>query len=912
MKKSIYTIVLLLILGTAISLLQSSKTPNSSPTEHSLLQRSMQSFEEKAHSFIGTHEYLTQMRANPKTGRVDIADVVKARQTADKLATNQTKKSGQIDWKFMGPNSVGGRTRAVLVDKDNSQRLIIGGVSGGIFTSDNGGLNWTDHPQNTEFLSLSISAIAQAPNGDIYVGTGEFWDGSIYGVGKLGNSVLPGTGVYKSTDGGNSFEIQESTIPNNGAVGANYTFFDWATIQDIEVHPNNSNLVYVATIRGLQISQDGGETWSKANGVPETSVAYDIAIASDGKVHVLAEAKYYQAVDGLNFTDEFTGNDISGQFEISTQNKVLAMSPSDNNYLYIATIKSNGCLNKVWQSQNGGSTWAVIGEGNSSFQPLSNNIACQGWYDLCLAVDPNNQERIFLGGVSLWSWSSQDNWNQLDGAAAAPYYVHPDKHTIVFDPQNPNIMYIGSDGGIARSLNPQNTFPTFEAINKNYFATQFYGIAANIEGNVMGGTQDNGTIFVDSEGNSMFENQPYITGGDGGFCDFSKVKPLAAFVSSTNGGIKRSASSQPPFSSFFDNNTDCSPNVGTGSCNPDGHLDGNPLYITPFILWENVIANFIDPSIEKSLFITGSCNGKVSMTEGALDFTAIPAWKTIGDFTGDRCVCAISVSNDGKTVYAGTTDGRMMRITNLDRDEPSTKEFRISNSSSQYISNITIDYNPAHIIVGLGNYGQDQNIVESNNATSQNPTFSSIQHNLPLMPVYSVAIDLFNPTTIIAGTELGIWLYDANTQTWTEENDKMGRVPVHSLRFQTIMSPSCEVLYAGTHGRGIYRTTDFTLQGCTIPADTVGIQPLNQISQVQLYPNPMLEKSILEITLLETTNLNLQIFDLQGRIVRQQNLGELAARNHKIEVERGDLIAGNYVVILYAGKKLVSKKLIVK
>ncbi|MFK7905742.1 MAG: T9SS type A sorting domain-containing protein, partial [Chitinophagales bacterium] len=791
--------------------------------------------------------------------------------------------------------------------KDNSQKLIIGGVSGGIFTSDDGGLNWTDHPQNTEFLSLSISAIAQAPNGNIYVGTGEHFGNSDYGFGKVGSSILPGTGIYKSTDEGNSFQLLEATIPT---ISGLYNY-DWNSIQDIEVNPNNSNLVYAATNRGLQISQDGGETWSKANGIPSISIAYDIALASDGKVHVLAESRYYRATDGLNFTGEFSGNNTPEQFEFSSRNKALAISPSDNNYLYIVTIKDNGCLKKVWQSKNGGETWEVIGEGSNSFQPLRNNVACQGWYDLCLAVDPNNRERIFLGGVTLWSWSPENSWNQLD-SEIAPYYLHPDKHTIVFDPQNPDIMYIGSDGGIARSLNAQDTAPTFEAINKNYFVTQFYGIAANIEGNAIGGTQDNGTIFLDSEGNSMFENQPYITGGDGGFCEFSRFKPLAAFVSSPNGGIKRSASSQPPFSSFFDYNTDCTPGPNTGSCNPDGHLDGNPLYITPFLLWEDIVANLIDPSVQKSMFITGSCNGKIWMTEGALDFTAIPSWREIGNFAGNRCVSAISISDDGKTVYAGTLDGRVMRITNLDRDEPTTKEFRISNNSSQYVSSIAINFNTAHIIVSLGNYGQAQNIVESNDATSINPTFSSIQHNLPLMPVYSVAIDHFN--TIIAGTELGIWLYDISTQTWTEENGKTGRVPVHSLRFQTVANPGCEVLYAGTHGRGVYRSTDFLLPGCgdIFPEDTVGIEPLNQISQIQLYPNPMLEKSTLEITLLETTDLKLQIFDLQGRMVRQQNLGELAARNHKIEIERGDLIAGNYVVILYAGKKLVSKKLIVK
>ncbi|MGB0931086.1 MAG: T9SS type A sorting domain-containing protein, partial [Chitinophagales bacterium] len=162
-------------------------------------------------------------------------------------------------------------------------------------------------------------------------------------------------------------------------------------------------------------------------------------------------------------------------------------------------------------------------------------------------------------------------------------------------------------------------------------------------------------------------------------------------------------------------------------------------------------------------------------------------------------------------------------------------------------------------------------------------------------------------------TELGVWLYDGNTQTWTEENDKMGRVPVHSLRFQATKSFGCEVLYAGTHGRGIYRSTDFLVAGCEgiFPDDTVAIERLNPISQLQLYPNPMRQKSVLQITLIETSDVGLQVFDLQGRMLRHQELGELAARTHKIEVERGGLIAGNYVVVLSSGDKRVSKKLVI-
>ncbi|MGB0931565.1 MAG: hypothetical protein ACPGVB_12350, partial [Chitinophagales bacterium] len=757
LKKPILLFCIAAIAGSVFLLQKNSLGSIAEKNEAVILQASSQKFEEKNHSFIGAYEYLMQMRANPKTGRIDASDVRKAHQAADKLAQNRIKKADNIDWKFLGPNNVGGRTRAILVDKDDSQRMVIGGVSGGIFTSNDGGENWTDHPQNTEFLSLSISAIAQAPNGDIYVGTGENFDGRSYGEGKLGNSVLPGTGVYKSTDRGESFQILESTIPNITG-GSNIYGTNWAAIQDIEVSPLDANRIYVATSRGIQISEDGGETWSNANGVFfNDRVAYDVAIATDGTVHLLAGTKYYRAADGLNFTADFTG-DNPNQFEISSGNKVLAMSPTDNNYIYIVTVvQSSGCLRKVWQSKDGGETWGIIGEGDTivggiDFNPMFNGRGCLGWYALCVVVDPANKERIFLGGVTLWSWTLEEDWKRLDGVAT-PHYIHPDKHTLVFDPNNSDILYIGSDGGITRSLDAQNSFPSFEAINQNYITTQFYGMAADIEGNVIGGTQDNGTVFVAADGSSIYEEtQPYLTGGDGGFCAISKIKPLAFFISAANGGIKRSGSSKPPFSSFFDSNIDCGPTTPEGGCQPDGEMDGNPLFITPFVLWDDIFAHAIDTTVFNSKLITGACDSRIWMTEGALDFTAIPAWKEIGRFSGNRCVSAVAVSYDGKTVYAGTTDGRMMCITNLDSNQPTSKEFIAS--GGQYVSSIAMDFNPSHIVVGLGNYGQDQNIMESLNANSTNPTFSSIQHNLPLMPVYSVAKDFYEPNRILAGTEL--------------------------------------------------------------------------------------------------------------------------------------------------------------
>ncbi len=847
-----------------------------------------------------TQTYLMSMKVNPVTGQIPLEDVFQARQTADKLAKNGNAKSSEITWESMGPNNIGGRTRAILIDKGNPEKLIAGSVSGGLFTSNDGGLNWQDHPQNLEFASLSISTIAQASNGDIYVGTGEYLRSGIgYGEAKLGGSKLPGTGIYKSTDKGNSFQLLENTIPSLTGEGAFFDTQDWTVVKGIAIHPLNENRIYAATNYGLQISQDGGTTWSKAEGVSSTDVVHNMEIASDGKVHVLVSNRYYQSDDGFNFTDSSTGLN-SGQFESGFGNKVIALSPSDNDYVYIVTLTGAHCLKAIWQSKDSGVTWNVLFENTDpSFAPLR----CRGWYSLSLAVDPSNPERIFLGGAELWSWSVDNGWNRL-GEGFSPNYVHEDVHTMVFQTDNPKVMYVGSSGGITKTTDAHRLIPSFIEMNKDYKTSQFYSIAAGLDGRMVGGTQDNGTIWMTPE----YEQEGrFITLETGGFCDMSKIKPTTVFASWQNGGIRRSPDEYTPLRSFLDNNVDCFPSTAEGDCNPDGFLDNNPLFITPFILWEDVIENLLTGE-EKSKFITGDCAGEVWMTEEALDFFDFPTWRRIGKFAGNRCISAIAVSNNGKYVYVGTTDGRFMRITNLDQEVPTTHEFALS--LGQYITSIDVLHNPSHIIVGLGNYGQEKNIVESLNAISINPTFSSLQYNLPLMPVYSVAIDAFNPNNVLIGTELGVWQYDGTSQTWTENNGIMGRVPVHSLRFEQMGPVGCEVLYAGTHGRGIYRTTDFTLSGCN--TEIVGIESLEeQISKFNLFPNPMNSYSDLEFTLTEATILTMQVFDLQGRVVQQQELGKMTAQSHRIRIEKGTLNSGIYYILLRSGNKQMGRKLVV-
>ena len=880
--------------------------------------------------------YLHQLRANQETNTLDFTDVYKARKMVHERMLQ--KDENEIVWEPMGPNNVGGRTRAILLDKDNPQKMIIGGVSGGIFTSNDGGLNWIDHPQNETLSSINICAIAQASNGDIYIGTGE--GASLDFAGGIGTfgSGAPGIGMFKSTDGGTTFEHLPSTEPTGNPQND-----PWGGFYALEAHPDNANWIYAATIGGAQMSTDGGETWFSPSGLPSVSTtpAYDIEAASDGTIHVTIGSNYYKSTDGMNF-EQKSGSNI-GQFPFGSGRKELAVSPSDPNFVYCAIVFNSGvnfsCLDKVIQSQDAGETWVEIGEGGSSFfQPMSNGAQCQGGYDLTLAVDPSNPNRIILGGITLWSWSNVDDWLPIDNLFENPSnlnYVHADKHALVFHPTNPDILYVGSDGGIARSLNATSIAPTFQPLNKNYNVTQFYSVAAGVDGRVAGGTQDNGTQYVTFNENSALTSLE-VRGGDGGFTEISEIFPNIVFAATPDGDLARSSNEGESFTSYLDENIDCEPFVPDSnppSCNGDDMIDGGALFVTPYVLWEDFNTYFFDGTTVNAKMVTGGADGRVWITNNPLDASVVPTWRSIGQASGGgtgRTITAVAISAQGDMVFAGTMDGRLIRIRNIDDDSPTVQEIDLSDNEvtpdvsigNRHVTAVAIDnLIPSNVVVTLGNYGNSDYVLRSINGTSTAITFESMQgegsNALPPMPVYDITIDVFNSNRIYAATDMGVWMCEIEgffapfSYDWTSQNEGVGNVQVHRIRQEVMGFPGCYVLYIGTHGRGFFRSTTFTFPGCetTLPEwedgfEPTGIETSNAFNAaIKLYPNPMASQSTLEINVDETLEASLFIFDLQGKRVRAEKIGTLTNGTNTITVERKDLAAGNYIMVVNTEKR---------
>ncbi len=531
-------------------------------------------------------EWMARRRVNPATGKLDPAEVLRVRQLVEQHRMAKTTAALGLQWEQRGPDNVGGRTRTLFIDPANPQLMFAGAVSGGLYRSTTGGSSW-------ELVDISASNNAvtyftKSANGDYYYCTGEGLH--YFSVGGGGGGILGG-GIYKSTDGGNTFNVlpQTQPTPNNRSA-------EWANISFVLADPNTPDLIYAATNAGLRRSTDGGQTWS--NPVAGSAVSpseigapiTDMIVTSTGGVWFKGDSHIIFSSNGAPGSFTQVSSATSG-LPANARRSRIAVHPTDPNYVYVANVGNGGRLGTVHRSTDGGQSWSLIGTGTTSFNPFGT----QGDYDLLLAVDPKNKDRILLGGVTLWSWSPTTGWSQMASLGPStptnPFYVHADQHDCIFHPTNPEIIYVVNDGGIFRSSNDGFTWTP---VNANYITLQLYSVEGNAAGQFLGGSQDNGTIGITLDGNTsragvrtegidypISSSAKVSLDGDGGYVAASAIVPGVLFKSMQHGIIGRSENQGQSFESFYQFNR----------MDPQYVSGGNTLsfseFVTPFELWES-------------------------------------------------------------------------------------------------------------------------------------------------------------------------------------------------------------------------------------------------------------------------------------------------------------------------------------
>jgi len=494
-------------------------------------------------------ELYRMLRMNVNSGQVERKDYTRAEKEIDIMPVFKALK---MNWVDMGPDNIGGRTRAILIDRINSSVVYAGSVSGGLFKSTNGGGTWKR--LDSFFENLSISTLTQTISGRIYVGTGHLAERSS----GQGSSDANGAGLFYSDDNGASFSL----VPGTDS---------WLMINEIVADVHNPNKIWIACSQSLGFkTYDGSNLEQVSSSVfPSSGIVESLSISGDGSVIICginmsgALVKTFVSEDGGGSWSDASGaaangNNVNGGVPTASSGSgnikrveyaISDVRNSKGNYsVYACTVVSTGRLGQlegVYVSEKNGlpDTWYRISESASAkFEPLGQ----QGLFNCIISVKPGNPDVLYMGGLDIYKWTKLvddppfGSWDKISDwrdSELSSKYIHADQHEIKWD-VNGN-MYVGSDGGVAKALAGFGR-ERFFTHNRFYNVTQFYNIAFSSDGDVVGGSQDNGTLLNEGNGETD-QGFKEIWGGDGFSCEISHQNKNYKFLSSQYGNVVRTS-----------------------------------------------------------------------------------------------------------------------------------------------------------------------------------------------------------------------------------------------------------------------------------------------------------------------------------------------------------------------------------
>ncbi|WP_138733757.1 WD40/YVTN/BNR-like repeat-containing protein [Modestobacter excelsi] len=682
-------------------------------------------------------------------------------------------------WEWIGPGNIGGRTRGIVVDPADPDRMWTASAGGGVWQTTDGGGSWA--PVDDFLANLACASIAMDPSRPthIYVGTGEGFNNA---------DALRGAGIFRTTDATTWSRLPSTATP------------DFHEVNRIAVSPSGT-VVLAATGTGIFRSADAARaTWTKVHDVATGDVRFDpqdddraVAGAVDA-----AEAWFTQD-GGLTWTAAGHGP-WSGRVE-------LAYAAADPTIVYASVQATNG---EIWRSEDRGQSYAPRKTVDVDGHPAP-YLGDQGWYDNVIwAGDPTSSDLVVVGGINLWrSLDGGDHLAEISTWWAAPASAHADQHAFVAHPAYDGVtnttVVVGNDGGVylgdlaavGTEAAPPYTSGWTELVN-DYGATQFYGGAGNTSsGKIIGGAQDNGTLCYDPSGGT--ESWTTIFGGDGGWCAADPTDPMVFYGEyvflnihrNTDGGTTDDTSGDRYISGqFFNQATQAWDWKPVPFQIPDARL-GKALFIAPFVL---------DPNEPERLLAGGLQLWRTDEAKRANTPTSGPRWASVKPSTGSP-ISAIAVApSDSDSVWVGHRNGMVFRTANGTSPTPTWQRVGATGPNAltpqRYCTSITVDPgDPDTVYVAFGGYLSDNVWITRNGGADWFPPASV----LPPAPVRAVAVHPGQPQLVYLGTEVGLFASDDAGGHWSPTNEGPANVSVDDLIWMD------ETLVAVTHGRGMFR-----------------------------------------------------------------------------------------------------------
>lgn len=665
-----------------------------------------------------------------------------------------------------------GRVRSIITDPNNAQTIYVAFAGGGVWKSTDGGAFWN---AKTETLgSLSVGTLEMDPNSanTLYLGLGDPFDGT-------------GVGLAKSTDGANTWS-------NPVVLGAA------TVIPDIAISPLNSNLVLVATNKGLFRSTDGGANYAQVainTGSAETPYVWSIAWGGGNNFALSLEASpSAAATDGQVWRSTDNGATWTRAAGVTDGSGItrttIASAPSDRTTMYAIAANASGTANdfaNLFKSTDGGATWtgvAATRKGTrTTFKNYSNRNAessslqtlfgGQGWYNHMLAIHPTNKNEVYFGGQLLVAKTSDggSTYSQVSNWLAQYNlpYVHADLHAAHFDRNG--TLYVGSDGGLFVTANGGTSWSA--AMNEGIAAHLIYqvGSSTNDRNKVIAGLQDNGTrVRVGST--SVFNQE---IGGDGFGCDINQANANQMLGSLYYSRIQKSTDGGLNFVSACSGITECSNSASAPFLTVlkrwDGDANGNTLY------------TYSNTKVYKTVNYAGTWTalGTSGLPTTNLYLRGVNAARSNGNVVG-------VVANSGR-VYLSTNGGTSWTAAGaLPNHESSLSSiaFDTANTNIVYVSSVAPNSTKTHLWRS-SNGGASWSAIDGGGF----PTG---------VPVNAISVDPITSTTLYAATHLGAYYSTDSGATWSRLGAGMPLVNVTDL----YVSRDGTLVRAATFGRSAW------------------------------------------------------------------------------------------------------------
>jgi photosystem II stability/assembly factor-like uncharacterized protein len=860
-----------------------------------------------------------------------------AAQTPDQIAD----ATRALEWRPVGPTIMGGRISDLAVVESDPSVFYVGTATGGVWKTENAGTTFEAIFEQEQTSSIGDVTVAPSNPNVVWVGSGE----------PQNRQSSPwGNGVYRSTDAGASWTH----------LGLENTHH----ISRIAVHSRNPDVAYVGALghlwgpnpeRGVYKTSDGGQTWDLVLFIDEDTGVIDL-VMDPNDPQTLFAAMYqrrrrawgfngggpgsgiYRTTDGGNNWVELTNGLPSGDkgrigLDIyrGDGNRLCALIEADARTAGQGRGGGAGAraaTNGVYCSTDRGEHWRQLSTTNN--RPM---------YYSQIRIDPNDPERIYLGGSNLFR-SSDGGRNFTSDAAAG---VHLDHHALWIDPSDSDHLLLGSDGGVSVSWDRSDNWFQF----RNLSLAQFYEISVDMREpyHVCGGLQDNGSWCAPSD---TWSNQGIRTrdwynvgSGDGFFTVAHPTDLNVMFAQSQGGNLTRvdlttnERSRLRPVGRPGQDGAD--PDLRWNWDTPilQSAHDANTLYFGSNVLfkssdlgqnWQAMSGDLtfaVDRGMLELMGVLGS-EPQMSVNDGQSSYGNLTA-------LGESPI-------DANVLYTGADDGRLHVTQDGGTTWTDITEQVEGLPANTYVTRIVASHaDVGTVYAAFDGHRSDDFAAHVYVSDDFGQEWRPITTGLPANSVSALAQHPRNPNLLFVGNEFGVYTSVDGGEQWARLENGLPTVPVDDIKIH----PRENDLVIGTHGRGIWIMDDIApLEELTpqVVASTAHLYSVRRATSYNAYrpqgwtpgiyadPNPPLGARIRYYLGADVDDVSLRVTDAMGRTIREFSPSSAAGLNEVLWdlrlVEDGTdgeamepgprVLPGTYLVHLEAGDAVIEGEVSVR